>query len=248
MNYKFEQITNENTLLKWTPSIDSIVAVFTLIAMWMSFYVMYHTESLVVKVVVFGLFGNIICCVGIPVIYTLLFRKENIKAMGITTENLIPGLIISVGLAFGDFQELLPLLEGSNWVPQLLFNILVFWEPFFIFGWLQARFHKDFGIIPSIFFAGISLCIYHIGSFPVHLIIEYLITGIVFSLIYSVMQNIFVMWPIFWCVGATVGTIKGKMEFNWSFVCFNLGILIIQIVIIYVCTKMQKRKLTTSST
>jgi len=232
----------ENNLFKWNPSFDSFVAVLTLVGVWISFYIMYHTESLLIKVIVFGLFGNIICCVGFPVVYTLLVKKEKIKVMGITTNNLVPGLIISIGLAFGDFQELLPLIQGNKWLPQLIFNVLIFWEPFFIFGWLQSRFSKDFGIIPGILLAGISLCIYHIGSFPSDMIFEYLITGIIFTSIYAVIHNIFVMWPVYWCIGATVGTIKGKMEFNWTFVLFNLGILVIQMVIIYLCIKRQKKE------
>jgi len=232
---------NDNKLFKWNPSMDSVVAIGTLLGMWISFYIMYHTESLLIKVLVFGLFGNIVCCVGIPVIYTLLFRKEKIASMGITTKNIIPVLVISFGLAFGDFQELIPLIHGNKWLPQLIFNILIFWEPFFIFGWLQSRFRKDYGIIPGIILAGISLGIYHIGSFPADSIFEYFITGIVFSSIYSVIQNIFVMWPIFWCIGATIGTIKGKMEFDWTFVFFNLAIFLIQASILFFCINKQKK-------
>lgn len=232
----------QTKMFSWKPSLDSLVAITTVLLLWLSFFIMYHTDSLLVKVLVFGLFANVIICVGIPVIFTLLFRKETLGEMGITKINLVPSLVIGIGLSLGDIQELMPFLNNENIVPQYLFNLLLFWEPFFIFGWLLPRFKKDFGLIPAIILSGISFGIYHLGSFPMKKIFEFFITGMVFSAVYSVFNNIFVMWPLFWSVGATIGTINGKMDFDWSFVAFNSILLLLQVGIIFYSVKKQKKR------
>ena len=50
--------------------------------------------------------------------------------------------------------------------------------------------------------AGISLGIYHIGSFSSNMIFEHLITGVIFKSVYAVVENIVVIWSNFlayWC-------------------------------------------------
>ncbi len=56
----------------------------------------------------------------------------------------------------------IPLQPGVSLLPQILANVFMLWEPFFVFGWLQLRFERAFGILPGILLAGIAMGTYHL--------------------------------------------------------------------------------------
>ena len=56
-------------------------------------------------------------------------------------------------------------------LPNIAYNAIAFWEPLFVFGWLQLRFERAFGIIAGILMAALSFAAYHIGSFPMEALI-----------------------------------------------------------------------------
>jgi hypothetical protein len=68
---------------------------------------------------------------------------------------------------------------GIDWLPQVLFNGVILWEPFFVHAWLQLRFDRAFGIVPGILLAGLSFAAYHTGTYPPSGLIILLISGLV---------------------------------------------------------------------
>ena len=52
------------------------------------------------------------------------------------------------------------------------------WEPFFVYGWLQLRFERAFGVIPGIALAAVCFGAYHIGTFPLSGVVTLLGLGV----------------------------------------------------------------------
>ena len=48
-----------------------------------------------------------------------------------------------------------------------LSNLCVFWEPFFLFSYLQMVYLRSFGEVPAVFLTSLSFALYHVGTYPV---------------------------------------------------------------------------------
>jgi hypothetical protein len=231
------------------PSIDTLLAFLTVGLVWAAFLIMANNQSLAIQVIVFGIFANIFVCFVFPVFWVMFVKKEMLSSFGIRKENLASSLIIGSILGYFEFSSLLPLLKEINWISHLLCCFLFIWEPFFIFGWLQSRFEKSFGIIPGILLAGVSLGVYHIGSFNYDQVIILMINGLFFALVYSSIRNIFVFWPFFWTISSASGSLIGGLRFEFIHVYFYIVIFTIQILILVLAYNNNKnRNLTTVST
>lgn len=234
------KLNNKRKWLKAECSSDIVVAIGTVLLTWISFYVMYHTESMMIKGVVFAVFTNIGLNVVFPCCWCLIHKKEKLSELGITKKNLFFGLIIGLALAYVKVYQLFPMLDGIDWAAHLLYNFFLFWEPFFIFGWLQSRFEKSFGIIGGIILAGVSLGVYHIGSFTLFNVLILTLNGIVFATVYRLTKNLISMWPVFWCVSAAVGTLSGNMIFGIEIAFVYMLVFFIQIgfiIFFYKCSR-----------
>jgi hypothetical protein len=118
---------------------------------------------------------------------------------------------------------------GMDWLPHVLYNAVILWEPFFVFSWLQLRFDRAFGIVPGVLLAGLSFAAYHIGTYPPAGLVTLLISGLLFAAIFRLTSNLLIVWPLLWCVGSSIGTLMGGTQFTWSQVVAWSIILLIQL-------------------
>ncbi len=151
----------------WSPSRDILMALLTELAM----VALYWTTTQLLSggwdgVLVFGVLTNLGLNVLFPVWWTVYYRKQPLRELGITKRRWLPSLLISVGLATFTSFGLRQLAAGIDWLPQVLFNAIVLWEPFSVFGWLQLPFDRAFGILPGVLLTGLSFAAYHIGTYP----------------------------------------------------------------------------------
>lgn len=73
-------------------------------------------------------------------------------------------------------------------------------EMTFIYGYLRSSFEKAFGIIPAIILTSVFYSFHHAGFQPefMHL----LFVGLMYCSVYYITQNLLIIFPFFWGVGA----------------------------------------------
>jgi hypothetical protein len=183
-------------------------------------------------VLVFGLLTNLGLNVLFPMWWIVYHRKQPLSELGITTRRWIASLLIGVGLAAFSSFGLRQHAAGIDWLPHVLFNAVILWEPFFVFSWLQLRYDRAFGILPGVLLTGLSFAAYHIGTYPPVGLVTLLISGLFFAAIFRLTSNLLIVWPMAWCAGSSIGTLMGGMQFTWNQVAAWSAILLIQLAFI----------------
>jgi hypothetical protein len=213
----------------WSPSSDTLVAVLTEIAMIAAYWATTHLLSRGWDtVLVLGVLTNLGLNVLFPVWWITWHRREPLSELGITTRHWLRSLLIGAGLAAFSAFGLRRRAAGTEWLPHLLFNAVILWEPFFVFGWLQLRFDRAFGIVPGVLLAALSFAAYHIGSYPPAMLVVLLIFGLFYAVVFRLTSNLLILWPLLWSMGSSIGTLMGGMQFTWIEVVIWAVILLIQ--------------------
>jgi Type II CAAX prenyl endopeptidase Rce1-like len=228
--------SNTDELVRWDPGADTAVAVGTELAMLCAYYVGTQAAktSLLLSFFVFVVFGSLILDVLFPAYYMLAVRGEPASELGITLRHWPEALLTSLAGCIILLPGLIAQIHrhpGVKLLPHLIFNGLILWEPFFVFGWLQLRFERAFGVLPGILLAAASLAIYHIGTFPPEYLNTIFLAGLFYGLIFRLTRNLLALFPFTWAVGSGMGTL-GKFVFGWDAVAVYAIVLTIQIAAI----------------
>ncbi len=216
---------------KWEPTGDVALALATELWMIGVYYAEAHLlRSNLATLVVFVILTNLIVNVLLPVWWITYRRKQPLSELGITTRRWLPSLLISAVLAGISLPRLLPMAAGIDWLPHVLANAVILWESLFVYGWLQLRFDRAFGIVPGVLLAGLCFAAYHIGGnyTPVALLIL-LVAGLLYAIAFRLTRNLLAVWPLAVSVGSSVGTLSGGLGFGWSHVAMWSAILLIQL-------------------
>jgi hypothetical protein len=118
-------------------------------------------------------------------------------------------------------------------VAQLLFNGLILWEVLFVFGWLQLRFERAFGVLPAVLLAGICFGAYHVGTYPWNAAVGLMVWAVFFAAAFRLTRNLLALFPLAWSVGSGAGTLAGGMVFGWDLVAVSALVLAVQCSIIW---------------
>jgi hypothetical protein len=216
--------------VKWAPSSDTALALATELWMIGAYYATTHwLHSDLAVIVVLGVLTNLIINVLLPVWWIAYYRKQSLSELGITTRRWLPSLLIGVGLAVFSSLRLRQMAAGIDWLPHVLFNAVILWEPFFVYSWLQLRFDRAFGIVPGVLLTGLSFAAYHIGTYPPSGLIVLLVSGLIYAAIFRLTSNLLIVWPLAWCVASSLGTLMGGMQFTWNQAASWSVILLIQL-------------------
>ncbi len=219
--------------VRWQPGQDTFVALISAVLMIPVYYAGTHIKETVVNTLVFVVLGNVVLNVLFPVFYLLRVRGEGLADVGITTRKWKIAAVISLALSavswFG-LQRIIAQTPGVDPVPQLLVNGLILWEPFFVFGWLQLRFERAFGILPAIFLAALAMGAYHLGTFPLSGVLSMAVLGLSFAAVFRVTRNLLSMWPLTWAVCSSIGSLQGGLVFGWSVVFIYVAVLLVQLL------------------
>jgi len=236
---------NRNVIrwVRWAPSRDTAVAFASLLLMIPAYYSVTHwLMSKAAGILVFGILTNLILNVLLPVWWIAYYRRQPVSELGITTRRWLPSLLIGIGVAgifaFGLWRR----VASINWLPHLLTNVECFWEPFFVYGWLQLRFDRAFGVVPGVILAGLSLAAYHIGTFPPNYLIVLLLVGLFYGAVFRITSNLLIIWPLAFPIGSAIGTLAGGMQFTWVHVSFQFLILLLQLSVIGYTWRRQNRR------
>lgn len=219
--------------VRWAPNLDTAVASASLLLMILAYYATTHwLISQVAVVLVFGILTNLILNVLLPVWWIVYHRRQPLSELGVTTKRLLPSLLIGAGLAGFSAFRLWQMADGVNWLPHLLFNALCFWEPFFVYGWLQLRFERAFGVVPGVILAALSFTAYHVGTYSPEGLLMLLLAGLLYGVVFRITSNLLIIWPLAFSIGSSMGTLMGGMQFTWNQVSTWSIILLLQISVI----------------
>ncbi len=228
--------------IRFDPGQDTVVALVTLFLFWPVYYFSSAGET-ILDFFLWFVIGNIILNVLFPAYYVLHVRKEPISQLGIKREGWIPALVVSIVLVLFFFLPgLIEAAEGiptEALIPHIIANGIILWEPFFVYGWLQNRYERAFGMVPGIVLAGISFGLYHVGTYPLEGVLTLAAYGLFFGVIYRLLKrNLLVLWPLTWAVASSIGTLE-EFLFDWSVVFIWAVVLAISVVGLW---KMNKGK------
>lgn len=210
-------------------------AALTALLMVPIYYIGSHQPGKITGFLVFVVLGNGILNVLFPAYYMLVKRREEPAELGITTRRLWLALGLSVVwgmMTWGGLQKEARLHPEVNLLPQLIFNGLILWEPFFVYGWLQLRFERAFGMLPGMVLAAACFGAYHLGTYPLPAVGILITLGIVYAVLFRMTKNLLTLWPLVWSVNSTIGTLQGGFYFGWNDVGTYASLLLIQLVAI----------------
>ena len=221
--------------VRWSPGRDTFVALATLVYFVPSYYLGANTGSL------FGLvnflFATTVVLVILPAYYVLRVMGRPPSEIGFTTRNLLPSLGLSAFMVLRYMPALRAALSSipeANVLPHLLYCGLCLWEPFFIHCWVQLRFEEAFGIVPGILAAGVCTAVYHVGTFPLVMVLMLGGYGLFYGVLFRLTRNVFTLWPLAWAGAAAMGTIAGGFVFGWGHAALYGGVLLVQLLSIWV--------------
>lgn len=218
--------------LRWQPGQDTAVALATAFLMVPGYYFCTHASGIPIASLLLAIGINGVLNVLLPAYYMLIVRREGLDSVGITTRRLGWALGISIAgslIMWKGLQRELPSHPEVNLAAQLLFNGVILWEPFFVFGWLQLRFERALGLLPGILLAAASFAAYHLGTYPLSGVVSLGILGVVFGILFRMTRNIFTLWPLTWSICSSIGTLQGGMTFQWHEVLLYAAILLVQL-------------------
>jgi protein-S-isoprenylcysteine O-methyltransferase Ste14 len=218
----------------WNPGRDTYLALATLLYFVPSYYLGANLDSRFAFTNF--LFATTVVLVILPTYYVLKVMKKPLSDIGFTSRRLLPSLGLSALLIIRYSPKLrwaLGVIPEINVLPHLIYCGLCLWEPFFIHCWIQLRVDEAFGIVPGIVAAGLCTAAYHLGTFPVRMVLMLGVFGLFYGVLFRLTRNIFVLWPFTWAGASAMGTIMGGFVFGWYHVKLYGVVLLVQLICIW---------------
>lgn len=143
-----------------------------------------------------GIYGVILSTI-IPIIYVFYYEKNKLKELGIKPVTIRAIIVGAVFICFSIGGQLMHKRVNMPSTQQMIYISIplimtTFFEEFFFRGFLQIRFEKFFGTIPSVVLSGLFFSLYHLG-YPNFRRIDMLTTlffvGIMFALSFKLSNN-----------------------------------------------------------
>ena len=182
---------------------------------------------------------------GLGVVFVSLYverNKDGVKAIGFTGKRNVLSLLLNVLFAAGLLAMFLNegrpqgILEVKNIYAAAYILVAGIFEITFIYGYLRASFEKAFGIVPAIFLTAAFYSFHHAGFQPEFLHLFFV--GLMYSAVYYITQNLLIVFPFFWAVGALwdviVSSDAGEEIKNLESFAIALSILVLSAIWIFV--------------
>ncbi|GAA4516335.1 hypothetical protein [Brevibacterium yomogidense] len=211
-------------VVAWSPGTDTLIAAATLVVFWGCYWAGTTVNEW------FLLAGVIVVGTLIPAWTVLQQRGEGLEGLGIRRRFLVVSLIIAGVMGAGSAYQLFTLAAAQDVavLPHLVGNLLVFWEPLFVFGWLYLRWERAFGWLPAILLTGAGFVLQHIGSVPFEAALGFGGFAVVFAIAFACVRNLAILWPLFYPVASGIGTLQAGFVMGWSSVGSGALLLAVQ--------------------
>lgn len=176
----------------------------------------------------------------VPITYNNLVKKRPLSETGISKErwkkslviNTLLGLLLLTGIIARllkdplTFAELSPLLAAAITI-GLCFEI-------FFYGWVQIRCERAFGALPAIFISATFFALHHVmyGE-PISLFyVQHFVGGIFLSVIFSITQNLLILWPFFGPAAGLDSDLRGGLRLPFEAIYGYIGVLALTLAFI----------------
>ena len=224
-------------MVAWDPGPDTLIAGVTLLGFWGC----YWAGTTVHDAFLYG--GVLVLGTLVPAVVVLHQRGEGLAGLGITRRLLVLSLIISLVLGVGSAFQLVTVAAeaGIPLLPHLLGNLLVLWEPLFVFGWLFLRWERAFGWLPAIALVAGGFALQHVGSVPPAAALSFGAFAGAFAIVFALVRNLVVLWPLFYPVASGIGTLQAGFQMDWGAVGAGAVLLVAQLVILLVAWRLWRR-------
>ena len=163
-----------------------------------------------VDLVMSFLFRDALMIFGLGVVFVSLFLEkggeEANAELGFSKRKLKLSLALNVVFAaclLGTFlKEEIPqnILSLPNLYAAVYILVAGIFEMTFIYGFLRMSFEKAFGIVPAILLTAAFYSFHHAGFQPEFLHLFFV--GVMYTAVYYITQNLLIVFPFFWAVGA----------------------------------------------
>lgn len=224
-------------LLTWDPGTDTLIALLTLLGFWACYWAgtTLHPAFLYAGILVLGTL--------VPAWTVLRRRREGLVGLGLTQHHLRLALLISAVLGAGSAYQLVTIAheQGVGLLPHLLGNLVVLWEPLFVFGWLYLRWERAFGVLPAIVLVGAGFALQHVGSVPLGAATSFGIFALVFAVLFALVRNLLVLWPLFYPVASGIGTLQAGFQMGWDDVLIGAAAMLAQVLILVAVARSPSR-------
>jgi membrane protease YdiL (CAAX protease family) len=224
----------QGELARWGPSRNAGVALATELGMILGYIGIAQSGSNFAVMMLFVALVVPILTVGFPACWTTLVDRQQMSTLGLSLRHWLPALVLGLGLSV---IEVGPVVMGGpsgvsvdQWMPQALAGAASLWEPLFVFGWLQLRFEKDFGVLPAVLMASACFALYHVGFGSVNMMMGQFLSAVVYATVFRLVKNLLAVWPLLWAASSARICIANRFcFFNWSSAMFMLLLLIVEI-------------------
>ncbi|MEY7851390.1 hypothetical protein AB7C87_19575 [Natrarchaeobius sp. A-rgal3] len=241
-----EDVVSSVASVRFEPGRDTLLAVASVFALWPIYYANSTTDS-TVALVAFLLVGNLLLTVLVPIYYVGVVRDESLSAVGITARGWKRALVASTLVAIAFLPGLLAAggeLPTSLLLAHVITIGLMFWEPFFVHGWLQLRFERAFGPIPGIVLASGGFVAFHLGVRSPESLFVLLLVGLFHGVLFRVAGgNLLVLWPVMWAIASGQGTLESGLVFGWEEASAYAVILVVIAVGIWLVERRNRERI-----
>lgn len=216
-----------------TPGPDTPLAALSVLAFWGVYWAGTQVNPLLLYAGVLAV-GTLL-----PAWAVFALLRGSWSDLGITRHRLVLSLAVAAvfgaGSAFQVFQ--LAAQAGVDPWSHIVANVLVFWEPFFVFGWLYLAWERAFGIVPAVALTSVGFALQHVGSVGWELVASFGAFGALFAIIFAVTRNLLILWPLAYGVSSGIGTLQSGLHFGWDVVVPSAALLLGQFVILAVADR-----------
>ncbi|MFW6599063.1 CPBP family glutamic-type intramembrane protease [Propionibacteriaceae bacterium Y2011] len=233
------------TWVAWRPGRDTWLALVSVVAMWASYYgqgVVGESNSLA-GFAMFIVLIMIVLGTLVPVVVVIRLMRRPLADIGLTLRRWWLALVISLIVGGGSIPALWSAAgeAGLDPLPHMVANMLMVWEPMFVYGWLQLRFRDAFGELPAPILAALGFGAYHLGSVDLPTVLFFTAFGLVFAIAFAFTRNLLSLAPLTWAVTSGIGTISAGVTFGWSEAAILVVPALLQVVIVVIAWRTRPR-------
>jgi membrane protease YdiL (CAAX protease family) len=224
-------------LAHWKPSRDSAVAILTEFGMILSYVAIGRSGNNIPVMMLFVAFVVPILTIGVPVYWMGVVKREPLESLGLTLRHWLPAILLGVALSAIEVVQVATgrtaIAPASLWMPQAVAGAVSLWEPLFVFGWLQLRFEKDFGVLPGILMASVCFALYHVGFGSVDMMVGQFFSAIAYGAVFRLVTSLLAVWPLLWAASsARICMGDGFCFFDWGSATFMAILFLVEIAFV----------------
>lgn len=185
-----------------------------------------------------------------PLYYIKIKKNKSLSVLGIHKQKLGISLLLNIIFAI----SLLTMFIKKKSTPITFTNDSFYaityilaagiFEMIYIYGFLRYEFERAFGIFPSIILTSVFYSFHHAGFQPEFY--KLFFVGILYCSTFYITQNIFVIFPFYWAVGAVwdvlVNSTAGKEIKNIDSFLIAIFLILCMIIFSFVIYK-EKQKI-----